>query len=148
MSVKIAIGADHRGAALKEYLITSLTHHNNELLSWFDVGCDNTIYCDYPEYAVLVANKLLSGEADRGVLLCGTGVGMAVTANRFPGIYAALVWNSEIAKLSREHDKSNVLVLPADYVTHQQAYDMINGWLSAEFQEGKYQHRIDLIDSL
>ena len=79
--------------------------------------------------------------------MCGTGVGMAIAANRFAGIYAALVWTPELARLSREHDNANILVLPADYLTADQSVKMINAWLAAKFEGGRHQRRIDEINS-
>jgi ribose 5-phosphate isomerase B len=89
---------------------------------------------------------LLSGHAQQGILLCGTGVGMAITANRFPGVYAGLVWNEEIARLAKEDDKVNILVLPADFVSLDQLVAMVKAWQTAQFNEGRYAKRIAMID--
>ncbi len=146
--ITIAIGVDHRGIMLKDFLLEHKMRHEGEDIRWIDVGCENRSYCDYPEFAALACEQVLSGVAQRAVLICGTGVGMAIMANRFAGIYAALVWNEELARLAIEHDKVNVLVLPADYVESEQAASMIDAWLSAEFLGGKYQRRIDMIDAI
>lgn len=139
----IAIGADHRGYDCKEYLMKSMP-----TISWLDVGAYSNERSDYPIYAQAVCQSMLQGKAAYGILLCGTGVGMSVVANRYPSIYAALVWNSEIARLSKEDDNANVLVLPADYVTDQEAQTIIEAWLRATFKEGRYRERLNLIDRI
>ena len=146
--IKIAIGVDHRGVALKNYLLANVKKHQDQEIFWIDVGCSDEKYCDYPSYAIEVCKRIRTGEAELGILACGTGIGMAIAANRFSGIYAALSWNEEVARLAREHDKANILVLPSDYVSHEQAVGMIHAWLSAQFLAGKYQRRIDIIDQI
>lgn len=145
--ITIAIGADHRGVQLKSALISSVTLAHVDL-EWIDIGCFEEDYCNYPLYAQQVAEAIRSGKATCGILICSTGVGMAMAANRFTSIYAALAWNEEVARLSREHDKSNVLVLPSDFVTIELAISMTTSWLTATFQEGRYQKRIKILDSL
>lgn len=146
--MKIVIGSDHRGVELKNFFIEHVMYHDDQEINWLDVGCTSTVYCDYPEYAVAASNYILSGKANLGVLICGAGAGMAITANRFPGIYAALVWNEEVATLARKHDNANVLVLPADFISEYEAAQMLHAWLSAEFLKGKYQQRLEMIDNL
>lgn len=145
--MNIAIGTDHRGFTLKneiKHLLTIMT--NGESITWIDVGCFSIEDYDYPLAAKEVVDSMRSGKADFGLLLCGTGVGMSIAANRFKGIYASLVWTQELALLAREHDNANILVLPADYVTIDQAISMINAWLSATFAGGRHQRRINEID--
>lgn len=142
--MKIAIGSDHRGFEQKEFIQKNLVISQRE---WIDVGCTSSARCDYPEFAQRVAQIIQNGQADMGVLLCGTGVGMSIAANRFKGIYAGLAWNETIAKLNKEHDKVNVLVLPSDFISSEQAVAMITVWITAEFSGGRYQKRIDVIDS-
>jgi len=101
--MKIAIGADHNGFAAKKYIQQQLPD-----IDWLDVGTFNEERTDYPIFAKKVSKAILNGEAQEGVLLCGTGVGMAIAANRFPGIYAGLAWNEEIARLSKEDDNVNI----------------------------------------
>lgn len=145
--MKIAIGADHRGAKQKELIKEHITHVAEKVIQWFDVGCFiDQKRCEYPIYAQLVAQLVQTGNADRGVLLCGSGVGMAIAANRFKYIYAALVWNETIARLSREHDKSNVLVFGSDFVADSQVLSIIHTWLSAQFLGGNHEERIAIID--
>lgn len=147
MVIKIAIGADHRGFEQKNWLITQVTISNKEIL-WVDVGADSTNRSDYPEFAFNVAKLVQSKEVDFGILLCGSGVGMSIAANRLKYVYAGLAWNEKIAQMSKEDDNINVLVLPADYINLQEAKNIIIAWLSAEFKGGRYQSRIDMIDLL
>ncbi|MBA3751783.1 RpiB/LacA/LacB family sugar-phosphate isomerase [Candidatus Dependentiae bacterium] len=143
MNYRIAIGSDHRGFQLKSYLL-------NENLSceWLDCGTFSSERTDYPLFVLPVISALHAGTVDGGILICGTGVGMAIAANRHKGIYAGLVWNEEIARLAKEDDNINVLVLPADYMSDQTAVACISSWISAVFKKGRYQERLSLIDSL
>ena len=143
----IALGSDHRGYEHKEFIKKHATYQNKKI-TWLDVGTDSHERTDYPEYAIKVCNALGERKAEYGALLCGTGVGMAVAANRFEKIYAGLAWNEEIARLSKKDDNINVLVLPADYVTPQQAVAMVDAWLNADFNEGRYRTRIAMIDAI
>lgn len=145
--LNIVIGTDHRGFAMKEWLKKNL-HVSATEISWLDVGTFDDQRTDYPLYATLAAQAIQEKKADVGILLCGTGVGMAIVANRFAGIYAALVWNKEIARASKEDDNANILVLPSDFVSNEQALEMIQAWLHASFKKGRYQYRIDMIDAI
>lgn len=144
--ITVAIGADHRGFVLKNMLQASLTKQDG--IAWYDVGACDDARSDYPIFAAAVCKAILEQKASCGVLLCGTGVGMSIAANRFKGIYAGLAWNEEIARLGKQDDNVNVLVIPADYVTPQCAVDMVRAWHAASFLSGRYQHRLDLIDTL
>lgn len=139
---RIAIGSDHRGFALKEYLQQHID------ATWRDVGCNSAQACDYPLYVPPVCTAVRAGEVDYGILLCGSGVGMAIAANRFVGIYAALVWSPETARLSKEHDNANILVLPADFITDTDAVLCVQAWLGATFLGGRHQRRLEEIDAL
>ena len=139
--VKIAIGADHNGFLGKEHLKQQLTD-----VEWLDMGTFNEERTDYPIFAKKVCEAILSGKAQQGVLLCGTGIGMAIAANRFPKIYAGLAWNEKIARLSKEDDNVNVLVLPSDFVSLEQMVAMVKAWQAAQFNEGRYAERIAMID--
>lgn len=145
--MKIAIGSDHHGFVQKEFLLEQHTIGNVHI-TWHDVGCKSPQDSDYPEYAQYVAHEILSGQADLGVLLCGTGSGMAIAANRLSHIYATVAWNEEIARLAREHDNANILVIPADYVTSEEAKNLVAAWLGARFAGGRHGHRLALIDVL
>jgi len=145
--MKLALGADHRGYQLKEYLkqADALAHLNIE---WIDVGAFDSERSDYSVFSIEAAKIVQSNKASGAVLLCGTAVGMAIAANRFKSIYAAVVWQPEIARLAKEDDNANIIVLPADYVSQEQAVESIEQWLAATFKGGRYQQRIDLIDQL
>jgi ribose 5-phosphate isomerase B len=145
-TLNIAIGSDHRGLSLKQSLIETIVSHHEYALVWHDVGCHNAVYADYPLYASSVCNALRNGLADYGILICGTGAGMSIAANRFSGIYAALVWNEETARLSKEHDNANIIVLPADFITSAEALVFVRTWLGAHFLGGRHQDRLALID--
>jgi len=141
--MKIAIGSDHRGFEHKSLIIQKIN-----TISWIDVGCFSAERCDYPVFAKLIVNKIIKKEADLGILLCGSGIGMAITANRFAGIYAGLCWNSKVARAAKEDDNINILVLPSDYISHQESLEIINTWLNTQFKGGRYQARLDMIDNL
>lgn len=146
-SIKIAIGSDHRGFAHKKAIQKSLCV-NTVSIEWLDVGTYSSDRCDYPIYASKVAALVAGGNADRGILICGSSIGMAIVANRYHGIYAAQVWNVEIARFAAEHDNVNILSIPSDFVSSEQACLMISVWLQATFLGGHYQKRIDLIDKI
>lgn len=143
----IALGADHRGYSLKEYIKEGFVS-DHYAISWVDVGAYTDVRSDYPVFAQLAVHTLLDEKAQCAILFCGTGIGMAVVANRFPKIYAGVAWNETIAHLSKEDDNVNVLVIPADYVTNDQAYRIILAWLHAEFKHDRYEKRIAMIDAL
>lgn len=145
MEIRIAIGADHRGYQLKEYL-KSQPLIGKYAIEWVDVGTFATDRTDYPIYAQKVSGLILNEQVQLGVLLCGTGTGMCIAANRFPGIYAGLAWDITIARLNREDDNCNVLVLPADYLPNSNAIEILVSWLHAEFKDGRYAERINMID--
>lgn len=140
--MKIAIGVDHRGFAHKEFIKKNMSD-----IEWIDVGTFDEKRTDYPLYAHKVVEKMVTGDADCGILICGTGVGMAITANRYKNIFAALAWNEEIAQFSKSHDNANILVLPSDYISFEQSVSMIQSWLSVEFKKGRYEQRIKMIDN-
>jgi len=139
--MKISIGSDHRGIELKTRIIKNFRN-----IEWIDVGTNSKERTDYPIFAKKVCENILQKDADFGILICASGIGMSIAANRFKNIYAALCWAPEIAKLAKEDDNANVLVLPSDFVQGKLVYDIINEWLYAEFKKGHYQKRIDLID--
>ena len=144
MSETIPIGADHAGFELKERLVTELKRLGYDPE---DVGTHSAEPTDYPEYAHQVADKVARGEAKRGVLLCGAGLGMAYAANRHHGVRAAVVWNSEVARLAREHNDANVLVLPARFVTEPEGVEILKLWLDTPFAGGRHARRIAKIES-
>lgn len=139
--MKISIGADHRGFQLKKTIIALFGD-----IDWVDVGTDSTERVDYPVYAKRVCENIKMGTSLRGIIICGSGIGACMAANRYKNIYAALCWSPEIARVGVEDDKANVLVLPADFITLEQAQAIINMWLTAHFKGGRYQARLDMID--
>lgn len=144
--LRIAIGTDHRGFEHKK-VIQQAVSVEEKRIEWHDVGCFTSERCDYPPFAHYVVQDIKSGKADLGILLCGSGVGMAIAANRFNHIYAALVWNVETAVRSKEEDNANILVLPADYMTPQQSVEVVVAWLTADFLDNRYEKRLNIIDS-
>lgn len=143
--MNIAIGADHRGFDHKEYLKKQLTLAGQSI-SWVDVGAFSKERSDYPIFAQQVVEEIVQGSADCGILICGSGAGMAIAANRIPGIYAAVAWSQEVAKVTKEHDDINILVIPSDFVSEQETFLIIQAWLGARFKEDRYQARLDMID--
>lgn len=143
----IAIGADHRGFGMKEFF-KKHTSHGNILFEWLDKGTTSTYRVDYPIFAQAVARVVQSGSADMGILMCGTGTGMAISANRFKNIYAAVVWDTAIACASRQDDNINVLVFPADYLTDAEAFRIFTESLTCRFKEDHYAERLAMIDAI
>ena len=141
--MKIAIGSDHRGFELKNHLIISMCGAE---IVWVDTGCQSAHSCDFPLFAQAVAKQVQDKTVDAGVLLCGSGIGMSIAANRFKNVYAALAWNVDVARSSKEHDNANILVLPVDYISEQEAIAMINAWKEASFLGDRYQERLSMID--
>ena len=140
--MKIAIASDHGGYNLKEELFKYL----KDKYEIVDFGTNSTQSCDYPVYAKKVVNAILNENFDRGILICGTGIGMAITANRFKGIRAANVSDTYSARLTRLHNNSNVLTLGARALGEGLAMDIVDIWLNTDFEGGRHQKRIDMID--
>ena len=138
----IAIGADHGGFKLKE----QIKQYFDEIgIEYTDVGTYSDERCDHPVYAKEVCKKIQNGEADKGLLICTTGLGMAMDANKFKGIRAAACYNEEATKQAKEHLNINVLCLPAKFVNISQAVVFIRTWLATEFLNGRYQDRLQMI---
>ena len=143
MKEKILIASDHAGYQLKEQLEHALDERGFEVQ---DLGTDSADSTDYADYAHPLAERVSSGEVSRGVLLCGTGLGMSYAANRHAGVRAAVAWNPEVAKLARLHNDSNVLVLPARFLTPEQGIAILDAWLETPFEGGRHARRVDKID--
>lgn len=141
--MKIVLGADHGGFSLKEVLKEHLTKKGIEVI---DKGCFSTESVDYPIYAKYVAESILNNEADFGVIICGTGLGISISANRFKGIRAALCYNTTMAKLAREHNNANVLAMGARMTGDVLAIEILEQFLSTNFEGGRHQRRIDMIE--
>ena len=144
MSEKILIASDHAGFELKKSLERALGTLGYDVE---DLGTDSTESTDYADYAHPLAQKVSEGEVKRGILLCGTGLGMSYTANRYPHVRAAVAWNPEIAKLAREHNDANVLVVPARFVSEQQGVDILKTWLDTPFEGGRHARRVEKIET-
>ena len=140
---RIPIASDHAGFELKERLRESLAQMGYDVQ---DIGTHSTASTDYPDYAHPLAQEVSNGEAVRGVLLCGTGLGMSYVANRYPGVRAAVAWTPEIAALARKHNDANVLVLPARFVSDEDALAILRTWLGTEFEGGRHGTRVGKIE--
>ena len=143
--MRIALGSDHAGVELKALIIREL---DDREFDYHDFGPSTDSPVDYPDYAARVAESVSSGQFDRGILICGTGVGMAIAANKVPGIRAAQVTNSDGARLSREHNNANVLTLGARTTPVIEALKIVDAFLETPFSGGRHQRRIDKILSL
>ena len=143
MSERILIASDHAGFELKEKLERTLEELGFEVQ---DLGADGTQSTDYADYAHPLAQQVSEGRVKRGVLMCGTGLGMSYTANRYPHVRAAVAWSPEIAKLAREHNDANVLVLPARFVDENEANAILNAWLNTPFEGGRHARRVEKIE--
>ena len=144
MGERIFVGADHVGFKLKNRLVEELKKLGYEPI---DVGPKQLDPADdYPDYAKPVAQAVSTGKVQRGVLTCGTGLGMSYTANRYPQVRAALAWNEQVAELSRQHGNSNLLVLPAQFVSEEQGINILHKWLETNFEGGRHQRRVEKIE--
>ena len=144
-TVRIIIGSDHAGFALKESVKGFLSSAG---FLAFDAGTHREESVDYPDYGVLAAERVSSGEFEKGILVCGSGVGMAIVANKFPRIRAALCLDEETARLSRQHNDSNILVLAGRKTEADAAERIIKTWLETPFEGGRHQKRLDKIREL
>jgi ribose 5-phosphate isomerase B len=142
-SSPILIASDHAGFALKEALEAELQSLGYAVE---DLGPASDASTDYADYAHPLAERVSSGEAERGVLLCGTGLGMSYTANRYPHVRAAVAWTPEVAALAREHNDANVLVLPARFVGTEEGKAILKAWLDTPFAGGRHARRIAKIE--
>src|SRR5688572_10337925 len=142
MSQRIAIGADHAGFALKEKLRKYLSSKGIEAK---DFGCYSEERADYPDFAHLVANGVEKKEYDFGVLICGSGNGISMAANRHKGVRAALCWKEEVARLARQHNDANVISLPSRFISEEEAIKCLDAFLSEKFEGGRHAGRVEKI---
>lgn len=145
VGLRIAVGADHAGVALKDQLLRLLDERG---IAYKDFGTHGTDSVDYPDFAADVAHAVAAGEYDRGLLVCGSGIGMAIAANKVPGIRAAVVTETESARLSRSHNDANVLALGARLTTPEVARSIVATFLDTPFEGGRHQRRIDKLTQL
>ena len=143
--MKIAVGSDHRGFQLKAKLVQLLQERQHEVE---DVGTSNADSVDYTDFAAVVAGKVSRGEIDRGILICGTGIGMAITANKFPHVRAITCPDELTAEMCRRHNDVNVLCLSADMLGERPIAGMIDVWLTTEFEGGRHARRVNKIGEI
>ena len=141
----IAIGSDHAGFEFKERICKLLDEMSEK---YIDFGTLIKESCDYPDYAKLVAESILKKESDKGILICGTGIGMSITANRYKGIRAAVCTSEDIAKISRTHNNSNVLALGERITPWIEVEKIVKTWLKTGFDDGRHSLRVNKIDQL
>lgn len=145
MTFKIALGADHAGFERKQELLKKLKSEGHQVT---DMGCESPVSCDYPDFAKKVAEAVAKNKADRGILICGTGIGMAIAANKVPGVRAAVCWNEETAKVAAEHNHANVLCLGARTMTGPEMAKAASVWLSTTFGGDRHARRVAKIMDL
>jgi ribose 5-phosphate isomerase B len=143
--MKIAIGSDHAGFEDKEKVKKQLDELGFE---YEDVGTNSTESVDYPIYAQKVAEKVANGEVEQGLLICGSGNGMQIAANKIRGVRAALAWNEETARLARQHNDANVLSVPARMISPEEVSKVVKSYLEAKFEGGRHQRRVEEISEL
>lgn len=140
----IAIGSDHGGFELKQKILEKL----RDSYEFQDYGTYSSESVDYPEIAYKVAKKVADGENECGILICRTGVGMSIVANKVKGIRCALCYNEEVGKLCKEHNNANIIALPADMISLDEAINIINIWMKAKCTEERHKKRIDMIEKI
>ncbi len=139
---KIGLASDHAGYELKEFVKQYLTEKGIE---FFDFGTYSETSCDYPDFAHPLANAIEGGECYPGIAICGSGEGISMTLNKHQGVRAALCWIPEIAKLCRQHNDANVLVMPGRFISKETAREIMDAYLTTDFEGGRHQARIDKI---
>jgi ribose 5-phosphate isomerase B len=144
-SMRIGIGSDHAGFRLKEAVKRWLHEHAYPVL---DLGTTSEEACDYPDFAIALAEAMAAGEVERGVLICGTGVGMSIVANKFPHLRAAVCHDPTTARFSRAHNDANVLTLGSRITGEMVALDIVNAWLQTPFEGGRHSRRLAKIEGL
>ncbi len=138
----VAVGSDHRGFAIKQAVAAHLAAAGHTVV---DCGCDGTGPADYPDHAFAVGERVADGRADLGVLICGSGIGVSIAANKVPGVRAALCWNESMAATTRRHNDSNVLCFSGDQTAVEDALRMLDRWLAASFEGGRHARRVEKI---
>lgn len=143
--MKIALASDHAGYQLKEFIKKRLKDNSEVVV---DFGTDSEHPCDYPDYGRAAAEAVARGHCDVGILICGTGIGMSIVANKVPGVFAALCSNGLQAELSRRHNNANVLVLGGWMIGQLLAEEIVHRWLTTEFEGGRHQRRLEKISAI
>jgi ribose 5-phosphate isomerase B len=140
--MRVALGSDHRGYDLKRRIVSLLEKQQHDVL---DLGCHLKENNDYPDYAFLVGSAVTQNRADLGILICGTGIGMSIAANKVVGVRAALCHDAITAEMSRRHNNANVLCLSADLLGEELVEQVVDIWLRTEFEQGRHLRRVDKI---
>ncbi|MBQ6501054.1 MAG: ribose 5-phosphate isomerase B [Mogibacterium sp.] len=143
--MKIVVGSDHAAYELKEAIKEKLIGEGHEVI---DVGCDSTESVDYPKYGHAVGRAVASGEAERGIAVCGSGIGISIACNKVPGIRAALCTSVEMAEMCRRHNNANVVCMGARMISQELAFDIIDTWMTTDFEAGKHLRRINEIEDI
>ena len=143
--MRVAIGCDHRGYDVKDNIVDLIERLGHEV---FDAGTNDRESVDYPDFAEIVAQRVATRKADRGILICGTGIGMAIAANKVEGVRAATCHDDLTAEMSRRHNDTNVLCLAADLLADPLINHMVDTWLKTDFEGGRHARRIDKITRL
>ena len=143
--MKIVVGSDHAAYELKEAIKEKLTAEGHEVI---DVGCDSPESVDYPKYGHAVGRTVASGEAERGIAVCGSGIGISIACNKVPGIRAALCTSVEMAEMCRRHNNANVVCMGARMISQELAFDISDKWMTTDFEGGKHLRRINEIEDL
>lgn len=141
----ILVGSDHGALALKEAVKELLSARG---LAFEDCGTNSGDSVDYPDYGEKVARRVSAGDAEKGILMCGTGIGMSIVANKFPGIRAALATDTFMGEMAKVHNNANILVLGGRVLSEQEARDIVGSWLDAAFEGGRHQKRLDKITAI
>ena len=139
----IAVGSDHAGYALKQEVMAHLKERGEEFK---DYGTYSEASCDYPDFAEAVSQAIIKGEADKGILICGTGIGISIAANRHREIRAALCGDCFSAEATRQHNDANILALPGRFITNEMAWDIVKAYLTTDFEGGRHLNRVKKID--
>lgn len=140
--MKISIGADHAGYELKTKITEELENMGHQVKNY---GTDGPESVDYPDFGHPVAKDVQEGKADRGVVICGSGNGINMTANKYKGVRSALCWKNELVELARQHNDANVLALPARYITTEEGVQFVRTFLNTEFEGGRHERRVNKI---
>lgn len=143
--MKVAVGCDHGGFVLKNAVISTLEELGAQVV---DMGTFSTESVDYPVYGKKVADAVASGECDLGVVMCGTGIGISIAANKVKGIRAAVVTDEFMAEMTRRHNNANIIALGGRVITPEKAKSLVKAWYTAEFEGGRHQKRIDMITQI
>jgi ribose 5-phosphate isomerase B len=139
----IALGADHGGYETKNSVVEYLKEQGYEIV---DIGCNSTESCDYPLFGIQVGELVASKQADIGIVVCSSGVGISISANKVKGIRCGLAWNPTIAKYCKLHNDVNVLALPGKYLSKEEILEIVKAFLETEFEGGRHQRRVDIIN--